>query len=124
MVGFVDGNGDTQEAKVYHFTDSDVLATSYYRLKQLDYDGKFEYSRVIVIKANAAELSVYPNPAQDYLTVSGVRQKQQLLIIDKNGRIILKREIVEKEQIGIGKLTSGIYTVVIGGQSRSLLISR
>jgi len=124
MVGFVDGNADSREAKVYHFTDSDAPATSYYRLKQLDNDGKFEYSRVIVIKADSAELSIYPNPAQDYLTVCGVGQKQQLLIIDKNGRIILKREIVEKEQIGISKLTCGIYTIVIGGQSRSLLISR
>ena len=50
-IGFVDGNGDTRETKVYHFIDLSPFATTYYRLKQLDYDGKSEYSKVIAVKA-------------------------------------------------------------------------
>lgn len=121
-IGFVDGNGDTEDDKTYHFTDLNPLATTYYRLKQLDYDGKSDYSRVISVKGEGAILKIFPNPAQEHLIVSGIGQSQQLTIIDQNGHIVLKRQVADKEQVRIGKLASGIYTVKIGNQSRNLLI--
>lgn len=123
-IGFVDGNGDTEDDKTYHFRDLNPFLTTYYRLKQLDYDGKSDYSRVIAVKGEAATLRIFPNPAQDYLSVSGIEQNQHLTIIDRSGRVVLKRQVAEKEQVQIGKLTAGVYTVKIGSQSRKLLIDK
>ncbi len=120
----MDGNGDTEDDKTYHFTDLNPFETTYYRLKQLDYDGKFEYSRVIAVKGEGPILNIFPNPAQEYLSVSGIGQNRQLTIIDQNGRVVLKRQVAEKEQVRIGRLVSGIYTVKIGNQSRKLLIDK
>lgn len=122
-IGFVDGSGDTKERQDYHFTDLEPFVVSYYRLKQLDYDGKSDYSRVVSVKGEGAILKIFPNPAQEHLSVSGIGQSQQLTIVDQNGRIVLKRQVADKEQVRIGKLASGIYTVKIGNQSRSLLIN-
>ena len=46
---------------------------NYYRLKMIDIDDKFEYSRVIALRREFSEslkLKVYPNPVGDYLMVS------------------------------------------------------
>src|SRR5690606_23034945 len=47
-IGFVNGNGNSNSPKQYTFTDEGLMAGKYnYRLKQIDDDGQFEYSKVI-----------------------------------------------------------------------------
>lgn len=66
-VGYVPGRGTTTEVSNYTFVDENVAAGSYsYRLKQMDYDGTYEYSQVIEVDVNVpAEFAMdqnYPNP--------------------------------------------------------------
>ena len=66
-IGFVNGNGNSNSPKSYSFTDTDVLSGKYsYRLKQIDNDGQFEYSKAIEVAIGLPdkfELSQnYPNP--------------------------------------------------------------
>ncbi|MBK7379859.1 MAG: T9SS type A sorting domain-containing protein [Ignavibacteriales bacterium] len=66
-IGFVNGNGNSNSPKSYSFIDDDVSAGSYlYRLKQIDNDGQFEYSKTVevsFIKPDAFALEQnYPNP--------------------------------------------------------------
>ncbi len=67
-IGFVKGKGTSSELHSYKYADNNVSKTStfYYRLKQIDFDGSFEYSKVINITVGAPakfELSQnYPNP--------------------------------------------------------------
>jgi hypothetical protein len=74
MIGFVQGHGNTNSPKEYSFIDEQVTAGKYsYRLKQIDTDGKFEYSKVIEIEIGspgAFELSQnYPNPFNPVTTI-------------------------------------------------------
>jgi len=67
QVSFVPGFGTTTENRNYSFTDNSVYAgTYYYRLKQIDYDGSYEYSEVAEVEIGVPEefyLSQnYPNP--------------------------------------------------------------
>ena len=66
-IGFVEGHGTSTEAQFYSFVDKKVNAGSYgYRLKQIDFNGRFEYSPIIkvdVATPNEFGLSQnYPNP--------------------------------------------------------------
>ncbi len=66
-VAFVKGHGNSNSSKLYSFTDKNLLGGSKfsYRLKQIDIDGKFEYSDIIEIEIlpNKYELHQnYPNP--------------------------------------------------------------
>ncbi len=66
-ISFVAGYGTTSEQKNYSFVDDNLTAGKYnYRLKQIDFDGKFEYSNIIevdIIAVEKFELSQnYPNP--------------------------------------------------------------
>lgn len=69
-LSFVEGNGNTTENQEYFYDDKDLVRGQlyYYRLKQIDYDGRFEYSKVITarLKAKNAQMSdFYPNPSKD-----------------------------------------------------------
>ena len=66
-IGFVDGNGNSNSSKYYSFKDNDIHSGKYsYRLKQIDNDGKFEFSKTVEIeigKVGNYHLSQnYPNP--------------------------------------------------------------
>jgi hypothetical protein len=66
-IGFVIGNGTTTETNSYQFIDNSITSNKYYyRLKQVDFDGSFEYSNVVEVDINAVtEFTLnqnYPNP--------------------------------------------------------------
>jgi hypothetical protein len=66
-IGFVEGKGTTTETHTYSFTDSGLNPGFYsYRLKQIDFDGTFEYSQVIDVGVENPEkfylYQNYPNP--------------------------------------------------------------
>lgn len=122
-IGFVDGNGDTKERNTYHFTDLTPPATSYYRLKQLDYDGKSEYSKIIVVKAQQPQLSIYPNPAQNNITIAGYEGNPQVSVFSQTGKLVLQHQI-DTGHLPLESLKNGIYTIQIGNDSKKLLIQR
>lgn len=70
----VDGAGNSSTQKAYSAIDENPMeGTSYYRLKQTDYDGKFEYFDLVAIDfqktANGCVLKVYPNPCMGQCNV-------------------------------------------------------
>ncbi len=71
----VNGVGNTTSFQSYSAIDENPnLGTSYYRLKQTDFDGKFEYSKLQSVKISRlvdAPLLAYPSPASYQITVEG-----------------------------------------------------
>ncbi|MBK7381351.1 MAG: T9SS type A sorting domain-containing protein [Ignavibacteriales bacterium] len=67
VIGFVPGFGTTTEPRSYSFIDENLSAGNYqYRLKQIDFDGTFEYSNTVEVEITSpTEFSLeqnYPNP--------------------------------------------------------------
>jgi photosystem II stability/assembly factor-like uncharacterized protein len=65
-IGFVAGHGTTTEPQIYSYSDEDIYGDLKYRLKQIDYDGSFQYSNIVEINSLTGlsfELNQnYPNP--------------------------------------------------------------
>jgi hypothetical protein len=66
-IGFVEGKGTTTETNYYSLIDRDLSPGNYqYRLKQIDFDGSFEYSKVVEVTVQEpTKFSLsqnYPNP--------------------------------------------------------------
>lgn len=70
-IGRIDGRGNSTENQSYTFADlAPRLGLNYYRLKQVDFDGASEYSRMIVAQYNGSgTFRVYPNPTADFIAV-------------------------------------------------------
>lgn len=73
-IGFVQGNGNSNDRISYRFTDYDLpVSTTYYRLKQLDFDGAFEYSPIQLIENTQFDVApkLYPTIVKDRIQIQG-----------------------------------------------------
>lgn len=83
-IGFVAGQGTTTIAQQYEFIDPQPQKNiNYYRLRQFDFDGAFEYSKTIAVAfentGQGVAMQVYPNPTTGTLTLSLDNPSQQPL---------------------------------------------
>ena len=108
-------NGDQ-----YKFVDiTDVSGTVYYRLKMVDKDNKFKYSPIVNVQTddNMIGLKVYPNPANDHITIHYPLSffDCKISIVDFNGRVVHTESVragMLETTISIKQLAGGIYTLV------------
>ena len=112
----MEGNGKTNAPKSYSFTDKSAAGKTSYRLKQIDRDGKFEYSQMVKVTAarESNEFGIqqnYTNPFNP-TTANGFTS---LKIYDAIGREVatLVNEVKEagyySAQFDGARLSSGIY---------------
>ena len=129
QIGFVPGNGTTQELNTYQFITSPLAANSYiFRLKQIDTDGKFSYSDHLELTIelwNAHRLSVYPNPLTEESKIFLEVQETQFVSISLfsfDGKEIrnLFKAVVDASapvelSVNSGDLASGLYLLEVRG---------
>jgi hypothetical protein len=95
-VGNVTGNGTTNQLTDYNFTDKSIATsqnTPYYRLKQVDFDGAFEYSNERVVsfdgKVEKLEIAAYPKQFNQEVTVRVSNTKPYSIeVTDLNGLVM------------------------------------
>ncbi|HOZ31013.1 MAG TPA: T9SS type A sorting domain-containing protein, partial [Bacteroidales bacterium] len=126
VVTTIEGAGNSSESHFYSYTDANILSgISYYRLKQTDFDGKFEYSDIVSItstsEAAIAETSidVYPNPNNGNFSISINSDKITCYsILDSTGRIVSNGTLNSFENnIDISNMPSGIYFLMTGNSN-------
>ena len=123
VVGFVAGHGTTTESISYSFVDQNVEAGSYtYRLKQVDFDGTFEYSNAVEVEViGLKEFALgqnYPNPFNPSTTINfslAVDSKVSLKIFDVLGQevvTLINSDLAagsQKVSFDASSLNSGVY---------------
>jgi hypothetical protein len=117
VIGFASGFGTTTEPKTYSFIDENVSTGIYkYRLKQTDFDGSFEYSKVVEVEVDFTPKAFvlyqnYPNPFNPTTTIkfeipSGtLRQAQSDIMVTLKVYDVLGNEVAtlvnEEKQPGV-----------------------
>lgn len=112
-IGQISGAGYSTETIEYEYIHkSPSLGLNYYRLKQIDYDGAFEYSKVISVTVNEEQnIEIFPNPTNGRLEIVGI-ESAEIQIFDRLGKIV--KELNMKNQvIDISELSSGLYILSI-----------
>jgi N-acetylneuraminic acid mutarotase len=70
QIGFMDGRGTQNQPQEYQFIDNSAPASYYYRLKQLDWSGTFEYSLPQWVESSSPlTFRVFPNPSQGQVQI-------------------------------------------------------
>ena len=102
--------------KEYSFIDkntSTYIDKYYYRLKMTDADGKFSYSNIVAIKIKGQHsLMISPNPANNFVTVSGFERQGKITITNSNGCSVYTANTTAQEmKINISALPAGLYVL-------------
>lgn len=114
----VKGAGNSTEIKAYIAIDySPFSGTSYYRLKQTDFNGEFSYSGIQSVSTiqQKEALSIYPNPTDHLVTIIGNRNElNQIKIFDILGqdvtyKVVLVENNITNLTLSLTNLPSGIY---------------
>ncbi len=123
IIGNVEGNGTTTKSHSYSFADKNVRPGKYqYRLKQIDFDGSYEYSNIVETEVNEPEEFLlaqnYPNPFNPVTSINySIPEKSfvSLKVYDVLGKEIITL-VNEIKQPGIytadfhaADLSSGVY---------------
>lgn len=124
QIGFVAGNGTTVEAQNYSYLDESAFANlQYYRLKQIDYDGQYEYSDIIAVRrADKTEaLSVYPNPVQQSLNyqVGDMDAVESVQLYDIYGKLLKTANVINGE-LSMADVAVGTYILVVQTPQKSM----
>jgi hypothetical protein len=129
-VGRVTGKGGSNIAASYTYVDESAqVGRYYYRLKMIDADESFFYSKIISVIAGeqGESLSFYPNPVkQKRFTVNlkGAASAVHFILYDQYGRIYMDQELSEGEnEILISQnLSGGVYLAKVLGMSTPKII--
>ena len=142
-IGFVKGNGTTNTTNAYASMDEKAFVqnastTLYYRLRQVDFDGNYDYSNIVMVNEsnmNGDVVSVYPNPFVNTVNVSIQTTEAttaKVELVDMQGRVITT-EVVKvanggayHEVKGTNNLSSGIYfvNVTVNGVSQTTKVTK
>ncbi len=126
----VQGSGNSNNQINYSWIDNIQLGTTvYYRLKQVDFDGKFSYSNIIASSCSNNSLNIYPNPVNDnlFLTIDSFNSNnyEKVLIVNPLGQII-KEVAIEKTslQISFNDFVKGVYYIQLIGNNQKKITKK
>lgn len=124
-------NGDAY-AYTFPLTDAVKATTLFVRLKSIDLDGSFRYSKTVTVQGTCAgkwQLALYPNPATDVSTINVLAKeglfdgKYSISVLSSNGQLVRRQEVklngVKSFPLSVVGLSSGAYRVRIDGADGS-----
>jgi len=131
----VAGNGTTNKVHSYSVTDSAYSFTGttiYYRLKQIDLDGKVNLSKIVSVKTKKTNqtITVSPNPFTDYVNVNVDWNTAEVVfvkILNVQGKEIISKQITVNKGSNyfkidnLSNLSSGIYLLQLASPTERIV---
>ena len=116
-LGFVNGEGTSAFLQNYSYTDrAPNQGINYYRLKQMDFDGKFEYSAIasVLFESQNGDIAIYPNPVQNEVILTATEKVNAVLIYNTLGQLVKQIASEAKDlTISMEDLSDGMYSVQV-----------
>lgn len=124
-IATIAGAGNSTHSIRYTYTDLKPLAgDSYYRLKQTDYNGEFEYSDIVISICNAGSMGIdiFPNPfsLQTSLHADKALSNATLIIYNSTGQAVKQFNNISGQDITIYReeLTHGLYYIQLAIENK------
>lgn len=131
-IGRIPGQGTSEVSHYYEWLDEKPLpGVNYYRLRQVDFDGRVEYHKIIalIFRGDDSKLIVYPSPAINHLNVflpASDDDEKSILLLNMQGQVLLRKTIPAgqfTEELDVAHLPPGHYQVQLQG-SAGLVVGR
>lgn len=112
-IGFVKGAGNSKNTIKYSFA---YLGdeTAFYRLKQIDFDGKATYSDIVSVENTEFVTDLTPNPFNDYIEIATSNMADRAEILDLMGKVVLSETINNTIiRLNAKDLLNGVYFIKV-----------
>jgi len=127
-IGEVKAAGNSSIKINYEYSDYNPLAAKqFYRLKIVDLDGSIEYSEIRQIGGNnVSSVTVFPNPATDYIRVStgsSANNNLSIQLINSSGKVLEQKKVSDSGSVtsfSMSNYTSGLYIIRVIHQSGNI----
>ena len=118
-MGSIQGAGTSHTPQRYTFLDENPFTGSnYYRLRQVDFDGRATYHEVVAINmATANQVRMLPNPVNDFTTLQlteVLETESKILIYDMMGKVVFETRLAAGQstvEIDLSFLANGAYII-------------
>lgn len=123
-IGFINTqatNGNSNQELHYTFNDhAPANAQNWYRLRQTDFDGKYDYSEVRGLKMdNARVITLYPNPAKQDLVIKGLSGNETIIIYNALGGVQHRVKAQGPQVVlSLKNMSEGVYLVHIISENK------
>ena len=117
-------NGNSATSLNYDFIDtSNSFSHSTYRLNQLDLDGSFTYSPLVIIKNAGVKSHIFPNPSGGIVNIEIDKAgNYHYLIIDAIGKTIKTGSLSLTGNISLQQLPNGHYTIIVTNDNNEKIL--
>jgi hypothetical protein len=122
-LGTISGAGNSTQPLFYNFIDLNPLrGISYYRVKQVDFDGKYTHSPIASVSVETKEITIYPNPSNGVFILNYSNNKKtetKYFVYNSLGELILQSSISKDENsslINLSNKPEGVYFVNVEGE--------
>lgn len=120
-IDMVNGNGTSETEVNYAYYDTNPDDAAYYRLKQVDFDGAFEYTKTIYVGASkAARIAINIKEDNKFININPNGVSTSVLIIDMRGSIVENQVINDYQSIDYSDLAPGVYALSVNNHSEKL----
>lgn len=111
QIDTVQAAGNISHTRSYSYTDSRIDDIIYYRLKQVDRDGTYNYSRIVDVDGDKSAITLYPNPVKDKVYLNQDMGQTHLSVCNLVGIIVKTATADGGEPVDLSDLLPGIYIV-------------
>jgi hypothetical protein len=126
-IGTVTASGESKLTSKYSFIDADAVnGLNYYRLKMVDKDNTYSFSRINSIILDGGLGIIYPNPVNESITlgIDNTKTISSLEIFDTKGTRVLKTTKLVSNKINVERLIPGIYLLKITQISGAVIVQK
>jgi hypothetical protein len=111
----IEGAGNSNSILNYQTTDhSPYNGISYYRLKQVDYNGSFSYSKIESVIFNDNKISIYPNPGTGIFNILGLNGETIISVQNLLGQVLMIQEAtLNSSVIDLSSQPDGVYFIQV-----------
>lgn len=126
-VGTVNAHGNSSEPFDYQYNDPFDYTNSYYRLSEVDFSGNVHPVGVYYTSCNRPDIGLYPNPANDKITLSYNHfhiPQTHIYLYDNTGRLIQEKAASQSGEtvIQLADLSPQVYTIKMSDNEKDRFV--
>jgi PKD repeat protein len=123
---FGDGNTSTDENPVHDFVNNGtytVVFTATGSCGEDTYSEDVEITGVTVLSLNEQELSIYPNPANDFVIINTQLNRYTYRMVSMDGRVLIENQVFGEgnARIDLDNISPGMYQLIINSDAQEII---